>query len=204
MKRLTLILLTILLGTAAQSQQVYNSSGGNKYTKKKKQDAKGFDPQKLIIGGGLGLGFGTVTTVNVSPIVGYRFTEKFAAGVGIGYNYVKSKNFFRYGNQNFDYKASIYSASAWGRYLVFNNVFAQVEYEQNFIHFSDYEFDNVGNIREVKVKYNAPALLVGAGLRQPVSDRASLTVMVLYDVIQNKYSPYYGVPVYRVGFNVGF
>ncbi len=36
---------------------------------------KGFDKSKLFFGGNLGLAFGNYTIINVSPLVGYRFTE---------------------------------------------------------------------------------------------------------------------------------
>ena len=38
-------------------------------------DGKGFDKSKLFVGGNLGLAFGTYTIINVSPLVGYHFTD---------------------------------------------------------------------------------------------------------------------------------
>lgn len=48
---------------------------------------KGFDINKFFFGGGFGLNFGTESIITINPEVGYRFTDKFSAGVGISYNY---------------------------------------------------------------------------------------------------------------------
>ena len=211
-----IIALCLGLTVGADAQELYNSSGARSTTPKKKAQPKGFDPQRLIFGGGLGLSFGDVTAVSVAPVVGYRVTENFAAGIGLGYQYLRVKDFYRLQDLNgqvnyYDYKTSIYSASAWARYVLFTNFFVHAEYERNFMNFTDYQFDQngSGSIEAYKLKYNSPALLLGGGFRQPISDNASFVVLALYDVIQDKYSPYRNqdnVPHIdlRFGFNVGF
>src|ERR1017187_2606703 len=72
-------------------------------------DVKGFDKSKLFVGGGLGLAFGTYTIVNVTPLVGYRFSELFAAGVGINYSY------YGYNDGYWNYKQSYAGMSIFGR-----------------------------------------------------------------------------------------
>ena len=90
--------------------------------------------------------------------------------------------------------------------MIFTNLFVHAEYEHNFMSFTDYRFDLNGNgtIESYKLKYNSPALLLGLGYRQPVSDNASFVILALYDVIQDKYSPYYRRIDLRIGLNVGF
>jgi hypothetical protein len=209
--RKVLILLMLCIGFGASAQEVYTSSGKPANAKKKEEKKKGFDPSRLIVGGGIGFGIGQVTTVSISPIVGYRISEKFAAGVGFGYQYLKVKDYFEIPDINgvvsyYDYKSSIISASVWGRYLILRNLFAQVAYEHNFMSFQDYGFDpnGSGNIVGEKIKYDAPSVLVGAGFRQPISDNASMFIIAQYDVLQDKYSPYYGRIVPNIGFNIGF
>jgi len=53
-------------------------------------------------------------------------------------------------------------------------------------------------------KRNVPCLLLGVGLRQPISDRVSLILLGMYDVLQDKYSPYKNTLVIRFGVAVGF
>ena len=43
-------------------------------------------------------------------------------------------------------------------------------------------------------------LLMGVGLRQPIGEKASIYLLVLWDVTQNEYSPHVN-PVIRVGFS---
>src|SRR5687768_15674407 len=47
---------------------------------------------RIVTGGGLGLGFGSVQDfVSVSPVIGYRLTTKFIAGTGFTYRYTNFK-----------------------------------------------------------------------------------------------------------------
>ena len=71
-KILIAILLTVSLAQFASAQ----------YTRPVEEDVpekKGFDPQRLFFGGNFGLTFGNFTFINVSPVVGYRLTDKFSA-----------------------------------------------------------------------------------------------------------------------------
>src|SRR5688572_5075953 len=95
MYRISIIIaLCVGLAASASAQEVYNSSGERRVAPKKKEAKKGFDPQRLIYGGGLGLSFGTITAVGVAPVLGYRITDNFAAGIGLGYQYLRVKDFF--------------------------------------------------------------------------------------------------------------
>jgi len=207
------ILMLCLSFDMAQAQEVYTSSGRSMrqvQAKKKKEEQK-FSPDKIIVGGGIGLSFGTITNISVMPKVGYRITENFSAGIGLGYNYFRWKDYFELQDVNgntsyYDYKTSMYSASVWARYIVWRNIFAHLEYEHNFMSFWDYGFDQQGSgaIVANKINYNAGSLLVGAGIRQPVGDRFAVTFAVYYDVLQNEYSPYYKRVFPQIGFYMNF
>ncbi len=210
-------LFCMLLIAGAGAQETYNSSGGRTPANRKKPPEKhGFDPQKLVYGGGIGLGFGDITSVAVSPVVGYRFTENFLAGVGLGFQYLRVKDYFQvYNSINAEYeyyplKSTFFYPSVWARYLVYRNFFVHGEFEYDLQNFTAYRTDSdpnsssYGSPVSYKLKYNSTALLLGAGIRQPISERSSLVVMALYDVIQDKYSPYLNRIDFRIGFNVGF
>lgn len=207
------IWILCLTAGIVHAQEVYTSSGKSMRqvaAKKKKEDMK-FSADKIIVGGGLGLSFGTITNISVMPKIGYRITENFAAGVGVGYNYFRWKNYYEFSDINgnvsyYDYKTSMYSASVWARYIIWRNLFAHVEYEHNFMSFTDYGFDpgGSGSIIGSKLNYNAGSLLLGAGIRQPVGDRFSVAFAVYYDVLQNPYSPYYKRVFPQIGFYMNF
>jgi hypothetical protein len=175
---------------------------------------KGFDKDKLIFGGGLGLSFGDVTSIAVAPTIGYRITDDFAAGIGLGFQYYRVKDFFEvYNGTGYEYfplKSTFFYPSVWARYVVFRNFFVHTEFEYDLQHFKVYDAyidPNTGLFgapTSHSIDYKSPALLVGAGIRQPISDRASFVLIALYDVIQNKYSPYRNRIDFRIGLNIGF
>jgi hypothetical protein len=210
-KTSVLMLLLVLFAFSAGAQETYTSSG-RRVGAAKKSEPKGFDPQRLVIGGGFGLGFGDITSIAVSPVVGYRFTDNFLAGVGLGFQYFRMKDRFpvyNVTNGAVDYyplKSTFFYPSLWARYVVYQNIFVHVEGEYDMQNFKAYEnaTDQNGDPVSYNLKYNSPALLLGAGLRQPVSERSSLVIMALYDVIQHEYSPYKNRIDFRIGFNAGF
>ncbi len=206
MKRL-IIFICLLTGFSATAQEVYTSSGKSANARQREQKEKGFDASKLIFGGGMVLGFGTVTNIGVSPILGYRITDNFAAGISLGYQYNRIKDFWDLGNgQTMHYKANLFSGGVWARYAFLQNFFGHVEYEHNLMTFSRPGFDpgGSGSIVEEKIRFDAPALLVGGGFRQPVTENSSFVISLLYDVLQEEYSPYGKNVFFRMGFNVGF
>lgn len=214
MKKILLALIVSVTGVSAFAQDtVYSSSGRpvSDYRKRQKEEDKKFDKSKLIFGGGLIFGIGNgITNLGLSPIVGYRFTDKLAAGIGLGYQYYGNKQAKQYYDtsqptpypvNDFHLKTSIYSASLWARYLVFNNIFVHLEPEMNsYKRFVDWENNYSVELERVFV----PSILVGAGIRQPITDRLSLVGILLYDVLQEPGSPYYRRVDIRFGFNVGF
>lgn len=207
-----LFCLGVHIASAQEDIPVYSSSGKPvKDGKVNSRKQKGFDASRIIFGGGFGFGFGNITNVSVSPMVGYRISDRFSAGVGVGYQYVRIKNYWTIFDQsnNTVYKpftANVYSPSVWMRYVLWNNIFAHVEYEHNFMSYKEYynNYTVSTDILSRDIKYNAPSLLVGGGFRQPISDRVSIIFQGLYDVIQDKNSPYKGTIAFRFGIVAGF
>jgi hypothetical protein len=222
-------MLGVAASLSAPAQQVYNSTG-RLGTPKYRDNAqkKGFDVNRLVIGGGLGLGFGNgIFSFQVSPIVGYRFTNRFAAGIGLSYQYASFKDYTYLVNPNTNeefYKSprsSIISPEVWARFKVFDNLFVSAIGEYNFTHYTDYAWAqyNGWNIEKVKLNYSMPCLLLGVGYAQPITDNASFVIIASYDVLQKSdgklvsdsrgnqyqvYSPYYRNLDLRIGFNIGF
>lgn len=197
--------------TASQAQTVYNSSGRRSPMKKKADN--GFDVSKLVFGGGIGFQVDQgVLGFSISPILGYRITDKLSAGLGLSYQLISAKNYILINDPNtgaqtaYDYNASILTPSVWARYVVYENFFVQGSAERNFQSFTDVRYDpnGSGQIQSYKRKYQSNAVLVGGGFRQPITANSSFVAMLLFDLIGDKYSPYVSRLDYRVGFNVGF
>lgn len=142
---------------------------------------------KVYVGGNIGLQFGTVTFIEVSPLAGYKFTEDFSAGVGITYQY------YRYKDNFYDFETNVYGARVFGRYLFTDNLFGHVEYE----HLSLEAFDFFPR-RRVEVG----SLLAGGGYMQRLGANSAIVAMILYNFTESVYTPYQN-PIIRIGVNIG-
>lgn len=215
MKRIIIALLLCLSVQSAYAQEIYNSSGKKGEAKRKDLKPKGFDASRLVLGGGAILSFGSgYANLGLSPMVGYKITDNFAAGIGGSYQYYRNK--FQEvglysGNQlvqviRYDRKTSLYSVNAWARYLVWRNFFVHVQPElMNVGVPDDVTQDPITyDITVTEKRVNVPMVLAGAGLRQPITGSLSLYAMLLYDVLQDNNSPYKNTVDFRIGFNIGF
>lgn len=141
---------------------------------------------KVFIGGNLGLQFGTVTFADISPLVGYRFTDKISAGIGATYQY------YHYKDQYYDFETDVYGGRVFARYNFTDYLFGHAEYE--YLNLETFDFKR----RRVDVV----SLMAGAGYIQKIGDRSGIVAMVLYNFTESVYTPYQN-PIFRVGFVVG-
>ena len=149
---------------------------------------------RIVTGGGLGLGFGSVQDYfSVSPMIGYRLTAKLLAGTGVTYRYTNYKV----------YKPSIklndYGVNPFLRFMVYRNIFVQTEYE-----YLNYEFPVT--VAET-TRRSFDSFLAGGGFIQPLGERAAFYLMALYNFsyqgATQQYSPYDSPWVIRAGINIG-
>lgn len=210
MKGIIFALMLCMGASLVSAQEVYTSTGRPDHPGhvKKEKKKKGYDPSRLILGGGIVAGFGDgFADFGVSPFAGYRFTDRVSAGVGLGYEYYKFQQYLydqnTGGYQNYPTQANIIYPSVWTRVFLWRNLYAIGNYEYDIMNFNDYNYDVNSNVAQEKYNLNVSCLLLGLGLRQPITGRLALTVEVMYDVLQNANSPYYGAPVLRAGLCVG-
>jgi hypothetical protein len=160
-------------------------------------DGGGFDKSKLFFGGNLGFAFGTYTIVNVSPLVGYRFSNVLAAGVGLNYNY------YGYDNGIYTSKQTYAGMNLFGRVYPIQQLFLQVQPELNYMWASQTP-DAGQQFEPFKTNQFVPSLLLGGGAAIPTGANGAITISIMYDVLQNVWSPYYHQAVYGFGYTVGF
>ncbi|MBL0128781.1 MAG: hypothetical protein IPP83_15290 [Flavobacteriales bacterium] len=149
---------------------------------------------RLYFGGGIGLSFGTVTAVQVDPLVGYKVDPggKFSVGLGGSYWYYQDNrytppiNFTGYGYRTFT------------RYRVLEQVFLHAE----FLHLNVERYSVIEDrIKRIWV----PHLLVGAGYVQPMGGRSSIYFQILFEVLQDPNSVYRNQgPIISGGVGIGF
>jgi hypothetical protein len=158
--------------------------------------------EKLFFGGGFGAGFGNYTFISVSPIIGYRVTSRLATGVRFMYQYTT----FEYIDQNLDkerYNGNDFGVSPFARFMVYGPAFLQAEYE--YMSYDALFYDGT------KRRANFDSFLAGAGIAQPIGQRAAFFLTVLYNFSYENFdntgvyrSPYDSPWVFRVGISGGF
>jgi len=151
---------------------------------------------KVYFGGDLGLAFGSVTSINIAPEMGYIFTDKLSAGGGIIYQYYSLTSTVN------PFSTSVYGGKVFGRYFIWEDLFAIGIVE--FVSLESKYYDYSGEFRNQE-RFWITSPLVGAGYMQRFSDKGGISIMVLFNLNSSQNSPYYaydGMPIIRIG--IGF
>jgi len=150
-----------------------------------------FDISKLELGGNFGLSFGNNTTsVVIAPQVGYIFDPHFSSGVGVNYSY------YRYSPDSFNSSSLNYMGfNVYGRIKPINTIVLQIQPEIYRVWGSSYG-SSVGQL--------VSTLLVGGGVILPIGEKAGISMMLYYNLVQNQYSPYGNRLFYSLGYVVTF
>ncbi|MCX6296864.1 MAG: hypothetical protein NTX97_12540 [Bacteroidetes bacterium] len=141
---------------------------------------------KVFIGGNIGLQFGTVTFADISPLVGYKFTDKISAGLGVTYQY------YHYKDRYYDFETNVYGGRIFGRYNFTDYLFGHLEYE--YLNLEAFDF--------YRRRVDVGSLLAGAGYIQRFGRNSGISAMILYNFTESVYTPYQN-PIIRVGVIVG-
>jgi hypothetical protein len=202
-----LLLLTFSFSLSAQ-ERVYNSSGKtNGYKQKKKKG--GYDPAKLVLGGGVNFAYSNVfANFGLSPRIGYKVTDFLAVGTGIGYQWVRWPYPYYVNNEVVFQQSHTIYPSLWTKCMIFDPFFIAADFEMNFMQLRSWQSyldipTNTVYYKPWRGFVTVPAALVGAGIKQSLGGRVSGTVELMYDVIQDENSPYFKQLVYRAAIFVG-
>ncbi|MEP7256841.1 MAG: hypothetical protein ABI687_00590 [Flavitalea sp.] len=167
------------------------------------EPVKGFDRNKLFIGGNFGLNFGSSTLVNLSPQIGYRFNRYFAAGVGINGQYSSFRtSVFNDGSTARRESYGVAGLNVFGRVYPIEQVFLQLQPEANYTwgKIKDY---TTSPASEGKLPGKmVPSLLAGAGGVIPAG-RGGFIILAQYDLLQNNRTPYGDKVFFSFGYNFG-
>ena len=150
--------------------------------------------ERIFIGGYLGLQIGTITSINISPTIGYLITNQLSAGVGGTYQYYRNRGWLLI--NNISYSAHIYGGSVFARYRITRNIFAHVELEALNLD-SRIGFD----VQREESRFWERNYFVGGGYRQELGPRTFLNVMLLYNFNSNSVI-YHQNPIFRFGIDV--
>lgn len=145
--------------------------------------------ERLYLAGNTGLNlFGRTFFVDLSPMVGYKLTEKLSFGPGVVYHYVSQRG-LSYSN---------YGVKGFARFLIIPVLFAHVEHELLNV---PYTYSQSLNGRlQVESRRNVNSTLAGLGYRQRISDRFAIDTTVLANLQPSDFFSLYSFPVIRFGF----
>lgn len=152
--------------------------------------------ERLFFGGNLGLQFGTITDIEVSPLVGIWVLPRVAIAAGPSYRYYKDP---------YD-RTSIYGGSSYVQFMFLqdlNNIiplgihaglFIQAEYELLSLESSFFRTnpDDAG-------RFFSGTGLFGGGISQYISERSALNLSFLWALNDEGYG-IYGNPEIRISF----
>lgn len=152
--------------------------------------------ERLFYGGSFGLQFGTITDIEVSPIIGLWVLPRLGVAAGPSYRYYKDP----YG------ETSIYGGRTYVQYNFLqdlNNViplgihaglFLQTEYE--LLSLESSFFDQGSNDSG---RFTSGTFLAGGGISQQLGARSSFNLSFLWALSDSEYG-IYGNPEIRVAF----
>lgn len=149
---------------------------------------------RIWFGGGLGLNFGTITSIQIDPVVGVHLDRSRMLSVGLGPSY----SYFRDNRYSPPFSMNAYGARVFTRFRPIEQAFLHAEFLGLNLE-PHYSFDQDFSRRWV------PHLLVGGGYVIPLGERSSFYLQVLFEVLQDPNSYYAGQgPIFSGGAGIGF
>jgi hypothetical protein len=152
--------------------------------------------ERIYFGGGFSATFGDITSVYVSPIVGYMITRGLSGGVGITYMYYKN-NWYEPAYESHSYGYRLFLRQNLN-FIPKLPLFAYGEHES--LNFEAVQYNN--NTGEYYLSRSwYPRLMLGLGIFTPFGRRGGFSFTVMYDVIYSgsTTSAYNSPWVYRIG-----
>ena len=180
--------------------QVITAFSQEKAKDQAKVNVKPSIKDRLVFGGSLGAQVGSVTSVYVSPSVGFYFTPRIFGGTSLSYQYyyekwLKSK-----------ISSHIFGSNIFGEYAIIDNIGKNLPVKADFALIShleyellnlDHDFSNSTTFGKVD-RFWLHGVLVGGGVKQKLGKNSSINITILYNLLWNERTPYSN-PLIRIG-----
>lgn len=193
---------TMFMVAVLVSLCTYSANGQSK-----KSNSGTFDfSEKLWYGGGFGLGLSTITFgMELSPMVGYKITEKFSVGPRMPISYTYAKLVSSEGT-GLNYNNVDWGLGGFTRFKIFNQIFAHSEY--NFLWINEpvvsngyYLLDPDDSSKLLKETSTKDEFNIGLGYA--AGGRIGTEISLLYNVLNDPNSLVIPFSI-RVGLNYKF
>jgi len=166
----------------------------------------GFKKENLFVGGDITLGFSnSYTTLGASPYFGYSFNKYVDVAASFNFTYTSQRDYLIYGDK---VRQTLYGPGAFVRVYPLKFLFAQAQFEHNFIKVKYLPANNSGYLSSTE-NVDANSFLVGAGWAGGRSEdnKSFYYISVSWDLLRNKNSPYVdglgrALPIIRAGYNI--
>lgn len=153
--------------------------------------------ERLFFGGNFGLQFGSITDIQVSPIIGLWVLPRVSIAGGPEFRYYK----------DYYYKTNIYGGKIYTEFVLLKDLNALVPIGVHtgiFFHLED-EFLNLEsalwkNSPDLKGRFYLNSVLAGGGISQQIGARSSMNFTLLWTLNPSVYS-IYSNPEIRISFN---
>ena len=172
----------------------------------KEKPVKGFKKEKLFTGGGVTASFfNGGTALGLGPYFGYSLNKFMDVAVSLNFNYTSQRDYFVLGDK---LRQTVYGPGAFVRLFPVHFLFAEAQYEHNFIRLN-YIHANNSNYLSSKSNADANSFLVGGGYTsgRRNGNNSFYYLSVLWDIAALAQSPYVdnlgrNFPVIRGGINI--
>lgn len=154
--------------------------------------------ERIFFGGDFGLQFGTITNIEIAPIVGLWVLPRLSFAAGPEYKYYAEKHI---GSTN------IYGGRVYTQFVIIqdiNNIIPAGLHMGLFLHAED-ELQSLQsetpfwiNTKADSERFTVNAFLVGGGVSQPIGRRSALNIIALW-AIDDSYG-IYSSPEIRISF----
>ncbi|MDR2908084.1 MAG: hypothetical protein LBU91_08875 [Bacteroidales bacterium] len=185
----TVLFFSLVLNAQTQSGNVNELS--KQQSKQSIQDNSDhtFKKENLRFGGSFGASFGAITSIDVSPSVGYQFYPRFQAGLGLTYNYYATDSYAGRFSMN------IYGVSPYAEFMIIKR-FLLLRAEYGLMNYNT-------NFSTIDVKREwVPYPLVGAGIFLPMGQTGGISALIMWNLNETDKTLYTN-PILRIGFSFG-
>lgn len=152
--------------------------------------------ERLFYGGSFGLQFGTLTDIQVSPVIGLWILPRMAIALGPDYRYYKYR----------EDKTHIYGGKAYAEFIILRNINSVIPIGTNtniIFHFEDevlsLQTSFWKNPPYLNERFYINTVLAGGGLSQQIGRRSFLNLIVLWALNDSGYG-LYSNPEIRISF----
>jgi hypothetical protein len=154
---------------------------------------------RIFIGGSFGLQFGTVTNIDINPIVGLWVLPRLSIAAGPGFQYYSDS----YSHMN----TSIYSFKTYAQFVVIKDInnILPIGLHTGIVFHAEDEALNLDseywrNVTTQPNRFWVNSVLLGGGLSQQIGRKGSFDILILWVIGNNTYN-YYSNPEIRIGFS---